>query len=377
MNIGNRIAILRKQNNLTQEQLANAVGVSIPAVSKWENGVTAPDIELLAPIARMLNTDLNDLLSFKEELTDEEVKLRMTQIKQICKKEGYQAGITKAFDLLKEYPNNDYLKLEVGTAIGMYAYTIYYEAEEEKRVSEKEFQMWIDKSTALFEEVYRSEKVSENPILKTAALSALASRYIQGGRLEEAEELLTIVPKQQFDGTHMLPIVYFQQEKLQKAKEAVQRNILSDIQNITLDIKALYNISIKEQDFERALCYAESYYQVGKSIPFLSFYPSELLTEVYLFMNETDEALSHFSDYVNEIISNKEIYETSAYFDAISDSIVTWRSDAEDTEEDIRFSMCKVISENPLYQPLLEGVEGRKILKRLEDTLKASQIIVI
>jgi len=58
MNIGKKIQTLRKSLNLTQEQLANSVGVSIPAVSKWETGTTMPDITLIAPIARKLKKTL-------------------------------------------------------------------------------------------------------------------------------------------------------------------------------------------------------------------------------------------------------------------------------------------------------------------------------
>ena len=40
MNIGNKIKELRKQRGITQEQLANSIGISFQAVSKWENGVS-------------------------------------------------------------------------------------------------------------------------------------------------------------------------------------------------------------------------------------------------------------------------------------------------------------------------------------------------
>ncbi|MDQ9825231.1 helix-turn-helix transcriptional regulator, partial [Acinetobacter sp. 163] len=53
----------------TQEQVANCLGVSTPAVNKWENGNSCPDIELLCPLARLLKTDVNELLGFREDLT--------------------------------------------------------------------------------------------------------------------------------------------------------------------------------------------------------------------------------------------------------------------------------------------------------------------
>ena len=65
-NIGDKILKLRKENNITQEQLANMVGVTAGAVSKWENGNSTPDITLLAPLARALDTSLDVLLSFQK-----------------------------------------------------------------------------------------------------------------------------------------------------------------------------------------------------------------------------------------------------------------------------------------------------------------------
>ena len=60
--LGAKIAALRKIRNMTQEQLAAQLGISAPAVSKWETGSSYPDITLLAPLARALGTNLDTLL---------------------------------------------------------------------------------------------------------------------------------------------------------------------------------------------------------------------------------------------------------------------------------------------------------------------------
>ena len=65
----------RKELGLTQDRVAELLGVSAPAVNKWENGNSYPDITLLPPLARLLKTDLNTLLSFQDELTDLEVAI--------------------------------------------------------------------------------------------------------------------------------------------------------------------------------------------------------------------------------------------------------------------------------------------------------------
>lgn len=67
MKINEIIRKKRIEHNLTQDQMANILGVTAPAVNKWEKGASYPDITLLPSIARLLETDLNTLLSFKDE----------------------------------------------------------------------------------------------------------------------------------------------------------------------------------------------------------------------------------------------------------------------------------------------------------------------
>ena len=65
MRINEIIRERRLAENLTQEQVALRLGVTAPAVNKWEKGTSYPDITLLPALARLLKTDLNTLLSFK------------------------------------------------------------------------------------------------------------------------------------------------------------------------------------------------------------------------------------------------------------------------------------------------------------------------
>ena len=68
MTIGKRIAALRREKNLTQEELAGHMGISPQAVSKWENDQTCPDISALPRLAKLLGVTVDELLSGKEEL---------------------------------------------------------------------------------------------------------------------------------------------------------------------------------------------------------------------------------------------------------------------------------------------------------------------
>lgn len=61
MSIGERITLLRKQQNISQVQLAQALSVSRQAVSKWENDQTSPDTLKLIRLAELLDTDVEYL----------------------------------------------------------------------------------------------------------------------------------------------------------------------------------------------------------------------------------------------------------------------------------------------------------------------------
>lgn len=74
MNIGNNIAALRKQKGITQEELANELGVSAQAVSKWENNSSCPDVSLLTDIADYFGVSVDSLLRSENETIIEDVK---------------------------------------------------------------------------------------------------------------------------------------------------------------------------------------------------------------------------------------------------------------------------------------------------------------
>ena len=66
LKIGKFIASKRKEKNMTQEDLANILGVTNKTVSRWENGNYMPDLSLLKPLSEALGVSLNELLSGKE-----------------------------------------------------------------------------------------------------------------------------------------------------------------------------------------------------------------------------------------------------------------------------------------------------------------------
>lgn len=60
--VGKFIKKLRKDNNLTQQKLADKYGVTYQAVSKWENGINLPDVTLIRQMSKDFNISIEDIL---------------------------------------------------------------------------------------------------------------------------------------------------------------------------------------------------------------------------------------------------------------------------------------------------------------------------
>ena len=82
MEFGKKLQKLRKQHNLTQEELAKKLYISRTAISKWERGECYPNIDSLKDIAALFNKTIDELLS-SEEIIDLAKKENKTNIKKI------------------------------------------------------------------------------------------------------------------------------------------------------------------------------------------------------------------------------------------------------------------------------------------------------
>ena len=74
MNLGEKIKSLRKEKNISQETLANHLGLSFQAVSKWETGVTMPDVSMIPAIAYYFGISTDELFDYSRYETEKNVE---------------------------------------------------------------------------------------------------------------------------------------------------------------------------------------------------------------------------------------------------------------------------------------------------------------
>ena len=88
MTLGEKIKDLRKKANISQEELAEKVGVSRQAVTKWESDSGLPDIENLKSIAALFNISTDELLDYKKQLLGDVVLEETYSLTDVVKAKG-------------------------------------------------------------------------------------------------------------------------------------------------------------------------------------------------------------------------------------------------------------------------------------------------
>ena len=102
----------RKQMLLTQEQLAEAMGVSVATVSKWENGSVSPDVAMLAELADFFQISVDVLLGY--EWNKRSMGQCAEYIRSLGDERAYEEGVTEAKKALQKYPNSFPVVYECG-----------------------------------------------------------------------------------------------------------------------------------------------------------------------------------------------------------------------------------------------------------------------
>jgi len=190
ISIGQKIRELRKSRNITQENLAEHLDVSFQSISKWENGITMPDISIIPAIATFFSVSIDTIFGF--DLTEQNQK-----IKEICD-EAYQYRQNehlKAKEILlnglKQFPNNDTIMNNL----------LYVIAD-------------VDEQLALAEKII-SETNDET--IKYDALRFLAFAYSRKGEKEYAKAIVEKIPEVYFTKLGIAAYIYEGKEKYDAA----------------------------------------------------------------------------------------------------------------------------------------------------------------
>lgn len=181
MTIGERIKILRKQNNLTQEKIADYLCVSYQAVSKWENGVSCPDLSMIIPLAKLLNVTTDELLGAGSKDSDNYYHELEERYNETFKTGDMEMRMKITEDAVKTYPGDmDWLN--------RYAWDIWCYAVDH---FDDEFDNNRDKAIRLFDVVITNTDNSET---KVHAITGIVQCLCGKGLKAEARKYVDLFP---------------------------------------------------------------------------------------------------------------------------------------------------------------------------------------
>lgn len=117
LKIGEKLKELRYERRITQEQLADVLGVSCQSVSRWELGACYPDIELLPVIANYFDVSLDDLMGMQDIRSEKKRREIFTAALDLERQKNLDEAIAVLRNALKTYPNDDEFSAELALAL--------------------------------------------------------------------------------------------------------------------------------------------------------------------------------------------------------------------------------------------------------------------
>lgn len=222
--IGTVIQNKRKALGLTQAQLADLLGVSAPAVNRWEKNLCFPDAALLAPLARCLHTDLNGLFSFYDSLTDKERALLVDRASNMLLHSGEEEAIAYIAETLKENLSDGLLYQKMADLL----FSFHVAAKASRPTA------YLQEAAEYYERA--SELLSEK---RGEMLSSLMSIYAQLGDHGKAEAAWKQLPEYAYSKKWLHAEMLFSLENYTASAEEAKSLILSDIVDLALHIDFL------------------------------------------------------------------------------------------------------------------------------------------
>ncbi len=135
LNLGNKIRELRRRDGRTQDNLAEALGVTAQAVSRWESSGSYPDMEIIPAIANYFHVSIDELFGYHDE-REEKIKTILDNATKTLTKQGftmYQGSLSEdveeCINMLRsaaeEFPNEPKILLKLVQALQMWGWNKY------------------------------------------------------------------------------------------------------------------------------------------------------------------------------------------------------------------------------------------------------------
>lgn len=345
----------RKELGLTQEQVADYLGVSTPAVSKWESGATCPDLTLFPALARLLHTDPNTLLCFQEEPSQQEINSFCMELSRILKEKEGAGSIEESCRFMKqklrEYPRCPRLFHTFALTL-QGALIMSVLSQEERKPYEELILSW-----------HQRVLDSDEERLRTQSAYMLASQYLQQEQYEKAQEMIDLLPEPLLlDGRTLQAQLYLRKkEQLPKALELLQKKLLTNVMEVNSHLSLMVKIHQANQDPGKAKAVADIAKQAALLLGLGEYFTCIAPLDIALEKKDREESIRLLKNLMDAASHLWEIKDCPLY-----DQIAGSFQSGTDIASRILPPILASLKESPEYEFLREDPEFQALLKQYD-----------
>ena len=307
--IGKRIKELRKKNNLTQEKMADFLGVTYKAVSKWECGITAPDLSLIIPLAKLLRVTTDELLGVNSTNDD----MRRDEIESLYRKTWETGDLEERHRVAKmgvaEFPGDMKYMDWLGWTTAMLSFS--YEDDETYRAEQ-------EKAIKIFECVIEN---ATDERIKASSIQGIVQYLSYRGRDEEALEYAKQYPENySMSREDVMLTCLHGEEKTILSQRVLNRKLMDALFQFEMSGKSSLEECIAQEKIINAII------PDGNYLYHNTFLVDNYLTRAMLFVGENElgkavESLKKaygFAIDFDDFVKNNTVYRyTSPFLNAV------------------------------------------------------------
>ncbi len=334
MNIGNKIKELRLERTLTQEQLAGFLSVSTQCISKWENDVTMPDIQMLPQISTFFGVTIDELFDLTDDAHINRIQNMIENKRLIEEEEFYQA---EKFLLKKERENETNAKypsvladlynymadsyrylaeIKAKKAIELapdkkYNHTLLRMAQQGKQMD------WnFDNNSRRIN--YYKKFVNTNPSIERGYV-CLLDELIAANRFEEAEDVIAMMSK----NISTLRLMFYKgylswvRNDREQAWE-IWNQMLSEYNDSWLACALIGDCMANYCEYEKAIEYYEKSLELQKAPRYTDSQMS--IAMIYEIVGNRDSAIKSWEKVLDILVNEHKVTE-GKNIDAVKDEI--------------------------------------------------------
>ena len=343
MQIGKVIRKYRKNKNMTQEEMAGRLGVSAPAVNKWENGNSMPDIMLLAPIARLLDISLDTLLSFREELTREEIIHLVNETNDRLKAEPYGEVFAWARKIMEQYPNCGWLILQMAVVLDVHR-------TEMEREDENQYDDDILSCYHLFLD-------SNDEELKRLAADALFGFYIRKEQWEKAEEYLPYFASRDPERNRKQAFIYSKTGRIEEAYRTYEQILFSGYQMSSIVMHSIFMLVMEEGNVQKAQQLVEKRQQMARIFEMGRYHEISAELEFTVAKKDAEETIRVMEQMLNAVDTVIDWRESSLF-----EHMKFREASQEETQKMLKKNLLKYFRDEDTFWFLKENKKYKELL---------------